>query len=270
MLPPIVARAISALRAHRLRGRVALPHALFALAAGAAFLTTLALIRAPRFLEPRLDEVERVELEVLALEARIAAAEAGESLLLLDPAGGRLTLFLDAAPIRDWPVGTIAVAGSPESRPPEKTPAIDGGATPPGRALPAWRGARLSPPLTTQRRIVVSDEVQPPDPSGAEEDFIPPLPEERVPTPPRFTVRFEGGLELEVLAIGPDSVPLARGLGGRLTGLWKTIEGAVRGAPRVQVAMPADEAGALYRAFPLSARFVALIPGQPRAPPADS
>ena len=113
--------------------------------------------------------------------------------------------------------------------------------------------------MRRDHRTLVSDSVEPPDPTGAV-DWIPPTPDEAVPTPPRFVIHFTGGLGVEVVAAGADSTA-AR------ASLWGRIEHRVRRAfpgnwdrYRIRVVMPIAEAGALYRSLPDSTAFVAVIP----------
>jgi len=178
-------------------------------------------------------------------------AREGSLHFVLEPEARTLTLFHGSARLRRWDVETVRagprrlVAGRDIERLWHAT---------------AWSAPRLDPPVRRERRVIESDSVVPPDPSGTDA-WIPPTPEEAVPSPPRFVVHFEGGLGLEVVSVG-ERVPSR--------GLLRTVVGAL-GAPllgrdrfRVRVTMDVAEAGALYRAFPPDAALVIILP--PTAP----
>lgn len=188
-----------------------------------------------------------LEARVRALGHQRALAEEDARYLLLDPEAGTLTLFHGAVELRAWPVSGVE-AGARRLLPADQ-----------GWQGRRWDGARMEPPVERDRRVIVSDQVEPPDLTGAVE-WIPPLPHEAIPTPPRFVVHYQGGLGLEVLAAATDS---ARAEAGPLTRLEHRLR---RFLPRnldryrIRVVIPADEAGALYRALPDSTSLVAIIP----------
>ncbi|HKJ03517.1 MAG TPA: hypothetical protein VJ997_13710, partial [Longimicrobiales bacterium] len=90
-------------------------------------------------------------------------------------------------------------------------------------------------------------------------DWIPPTPDEEVPTPSRFVIHFDGGLGMEVTAEWGDSTAVRAGLWARgvhrvrrfLPGNWDRY--------RIRVVLPASEAGALYRSLPDSTALVAVL-----------
>jgi hypothetical protein len=164
---------------------------------------------------------------------------------VLEPEVLRLTLFHGPAPLRSWEVESVEAG-------PRRLAAW--GDIERSWHTKVWSTPRLDPPVRIERRVIESDSVVPPDLSGAEE-WIPPTPEEAVPTPARFVAHFDGGLGLEVIAVG-EGAP-SRGL----------LHGAARafGAPelrgdrfRVRVTLEAGEAGALYRSFPPDAALVII------------
>ncbi|NJD20256.1 MAG: hypothetical protein FIA95_13370 [Gemmatimonadetes bacterium] len=175
--------------------------------------------------------------------------------LLLDPDRGAITLFHGGVPLRSWPVLSV-----------------EAGARRVGEEEEGWRSRRwdlprIEPPVERERRVLLSDSVEPPDLTGAV-DWVPPTPEEAVPTPASFIVHYEGGMGLEVVAVEPDvaadsvadtldvRVPLLHGVRHRLYRFlprnWDRY--------RIRVSMPFDDAGSLYRSLPDSTSLLAIIP----------
>lgn len=196
---------------------------------------------------PAFDEGAYLAAKAAALRTQIEMVKEGARYLLLDPHGGTLTLFHAGAPLRTWTV-LEAEAGARRLGEQEE-----------GWRSRRWDGARIEPIVERDRRVVVSDSVEPPDLTG-EVDWIPPTPEEAIPTPPRFVVHYLGGLGLEVLAIRTDSV-------GARTHLLDRVEHRLRrwmpdnwDRYRIRIAMPAADAGTLYRALPDSSSLLAVIP----------
>lgn len=192
--------------------------------------------------------LEALKARALALQAQTELAEEDARYLLLDPEAATLTLFHGATPLRSWPLLTVRAGGRRVLSEAE------------GWRTRRWDGARMDPPVRRDRRVIVSDEVEPPDLTGAVE-WVPPLPEEGVPTPPRFVVHYQGGLGLEVRAVATDSARAEAGLPARLEHRLRRLLPRNWDRYRIRVTMPADEAGALYRSLPDSTSFVAVIPG---------
>ncbi|HSG50086.1 MAG TPA: hypothetical protein VLA43_19835 [Longimicrobiales bacterium] len=196
--------------------------------------------------------------EEALLRARSAAvrnmldlARDGTRFLVLEPQKGTLTLFDGAVPLRVFTVLEVEAG--------ERRLGVGRGSPREDWRTARWEASRLEPPVHREHRTLVSDSVEPPDPSGAV-DWIPPTPDEAVPTPPRFLIHFEAGLGVEVVAAGTDPTA-AR------TGIWNRVEHRVRrffpgnwDRYRIRVVMPFAEAGALYRSLPDSAALVAIIP----------
>lgn len=193
------------------------------------------------------DPAVLLEARLRALQEQKALVDEDARYLILDPEAGTLTLFHGAAVLRAWPVVGVD-AGSRRLLPEGE-----------GWRARRWDGARVEPAVERDRRVIVSDEVEPPDLTG-EVEWIPPLPEDAIPTPPRFVVHYNGGLGLEVLAAATDS---ARAEAGPLTRLGHRLRRLLPGnwdRYRIRVVIPADEAGALYRSLPDSTSFVAVLP----------
>jgi hypothetical protein len=165
---------------------------------------------------------------------------------VLDPGARTLTLFQGPAPLRAWIVATV-----------EAGPRRLGswGSIGHDWHTRAWSEPRLDPPLRRVRRVIESDSVTPPDPSDTDA-WIPPTPEEAVPTPARFVAHHEGGLGLEVVAVGEGAPP--RGVSGAIADLLR-LPSPWGDRYRVRLTMEASEAGALYRTYPPDASLVIIL-----------
>lgn len=171
--------------------------------------------------------------------------------LVLEPQKGTLTLYDGSIVLRAFPVLQVAAG--------ERRLGVGRGTAREDWRTARWEASRLEPPVILEHRTLVSDSVEPPDLTGAV-DWIPPTPEEAVPTPPRFVIHFAGGLGMEVVAEGTDTLSTR-------VGLWDRAEHRVRrffprnwDRYRIRVVMPFAEAGALYRSLPDSIALVAVIP----------
>lgn len=187
----------------------------------------------------------RERAAVLQLQLELAKEEA--RYLLLDPDRGTLTFFHGPTPLRSWPLLSVQ-AGARRLGQEEE-----------GWRSRRWSAARIEPRVERERRVLVSDSVEPPDLTGAVE-WIPPTPEEEVPTPPRFVVHYEGGMGLEVLAVQTDSVAPRASLVQRAEHRLRRLLPRNWDRYRIQVTMPAAEAGNLYRSLPDSTSLLAIIP----------
>lgn len=183
---------------------------------------------------------------VRALEARVELARTDSLYLVLEPAAGTLTLFRGGAALRAWPVESVHVGARRFASAPD------------GWQSEAYGSGRMDPPVKRNRRIIVSDQVEPPDPSGAE-TIIPPTPEEAVPAPRRFVVHYDGGLGLEVVSSGERSGPGVR-LSARVLHRIRRLLPGARDPLRVRVEMVDSAAGALYRSFPEGSAFLLAGP----------
>lgn len=221
-----------------------------ALVLAAVLALTAALLLALRGPRPLVrDEAAFLAARATVLQEQLGLVKEDARYLLLDPDAGTLTLFQGGAPLRAWPVTAVEVGarriGSEET----------------GWRTRRWDGVRIEPPVERDRRILVSDSVEPPDLTGAV-DWIPPTPEEAVPTPNSFVLHYQGGLGLEVVALRADSDTVSVPVGF----LERVEHGMRRLLPRnwdryrIQVSMPANEAGALYRSLPDSSSLLAIIP----------
>lgn len=207
--------------------------------------------------ETELDRLRR-ETRTLRLETELASRVG--PYLVADLQEKTLSLKLEGVILREFPVLDMFV----------RTRRSAG--RPGGWPLPMdtiWSGGRLLPEVQRRREVIYSDSVTPPDPSGTVAT-IPPTPEEAVPTPPSFRVRF---LEKRSLAVTtrPRALP-EEGEDGGGPSPWSRMTHWVRGKPwrrdlvRLDVTMAEEEAGALYRALPPGIPMLVVGPGPKTGP----
>jgi hypothetical protein len=203
--------------------------------------------------EPPLDEMRLLEARAVAQDHRLALAKEPRFYLFLEPEAGTLSLYHGAALLRAFPVQDLEVGHR----------RVVGGATVDGEDWRSrvWDGPRVEPPVHRERQVIVSDSVEPPDLAGSV-DWIPPTPEEAVPTPKRFVIHFHGGLGLEVTAERSDSATVHAGPWARMSHAAARVLPRNWDRYRIRVAMDAVEAGALYRSLPDSVGFLAVLPGR--------
>ena len=191
--------------------------------------------------EHTLQEEDVLPAREAVLEHHLALARADRLYLVLDPGRGSLDLWMGPALLRSWPLRSVAIG---------TRRALASGRTPdPATLSVLWERARLEPHARRTRRVIVSDQVLPPDPAGAV-DWIPPTPEEEVPLPARFVIHFSGGLGVEVRPVSVDSVVTKPGVGDRLRARLARLHPRNWDRLRIRVQMTPEDAGALYRALP--------------------
>ena len=171
----------------------------------------------------------------------LALARGDSFYLVLDLERTELRLMLGSVALRTLPYTEASVAG-PQL-------ALLPGPSLSGWADQVWREGGLDPEQRRERTEIV-----PPDPTGAQAAAPPPppAPEDAIPTPDRYRVRFAGGLDLEIRPTG--TAAAGPGLGERLGML------ADPGRPRLLVRLGLDRDGAaeLYRCLPPRIRLVVL------------
>ncbi|HEX9887333.1 MAG TPA: hypothetical protein VGA70_12635 [Longimicrobiales bacterium] len=197
--------------------------------------------------------LEWLEAREAALRHRLDLADSGRLHLVLDGERHLLSLWHGGAELRLWSVSEITAG--------RRRPGGDDDPTTPDWRRRLWEDARLAPPVRRERRVIVSDSVAPPDLSGAV-SWIPPGPDEAVPTPRRFDIRFQGGLAVEVVARDPDGSRPPAGWRDRLAGLLPRA----RDPYRIRLVMTVAEAGTLYRSLPEGSAFVAVLPSTSQHP----
>ncbi len=191
-------------------------------------------------------ETEFLQAQNRALAMEIELASGQEPYLVVDLSVPSLTLKASGVPLRSFPV----LEATGRSR---RFLGILGGE----RRLPerVWDGSSLLPHRRLERRVILSESAVPPDKVG-EVDFIPPTPEEETPTLPSFRIRFQDGLSIFILAGdggegGDTEVPaeVPKGSVFKKLARWFRTHSWQRDPLRIDLVLPAEEAGAFYRAF---------------------
>ncbi len=198
-------------------------------------------------------EVLQLRRENRALELELVLASEVQPYLVLDMPGRTITLKSQGAPLR----GFQALETSVRDR---RHRGLLGRKASAGDTV--WADGILLPRRNKNRVVILSDSVAAPDPSGSM-SYIPPTPEEATPGPPTFRIRFKGGLSLMVRsdegssAQQSDTTQGEEGTPGAAEGpnlfqrviLWFRLKPWRRDPLRLEVFLPSDEAGALYRAY---------------------
>jgi hypothetical protein len=197
-------------------------------------------------------ELEQRTRKNARLRALVELSGAGDlPYLVLDPAQNALRLMLDAVVLREYPVQRLEI-GHPrvlfvfEREPPADWAGrlFSGGQLDPA---PSWGRRELVPPAA---------ESAPAEGEQAEPAIIPPTVEEAYPAPPRYRVRYDDGLTLEIVA---DQAAAGGGLGEWLRDVGTAL--APGGETlRLRVVLPAADAAALYRSLAPDGRLVVLPP----------
>ncbi len=222
---------------------------LFAALVGTALISILGLLGSGAPEDPD-HSGPTLEARADALRAATQLARADRNFFVLDPGLGALTLYAGGAELRVYPVGEVR-AGSRRAI----TWGVAEGAD--DWRTRVWADARIDPPIHRNLRVIVSDSVVAPDLAGAEK-WIPPTPEEGVPAPRHFMVHFADGLGVEFALAEGEEAP--RDIKAQLRGLLARMLPRNWDRHRIRVEMTAVELAALYRAFPLDAAFVAVLP----------
>ncbi|MBK8165008.1 MAG: hypothetical protein IPK64_03475 [bacterium] len=183
-----------------------------------------------------------------ALKDWLAKAGTDSFFLVLDPVGGKLQLVLGGVIIRTFPVADLKVA----------TPRRWGGATPLPEAWHerVWTGARIDPPHPGARTEIVGPEVG----TASGEVLIPPTPEEAIPVPSLYRVRFAEGLALEVTGgqaeqkgeLPPNELPSG------LREKWRLLREGAPDLVRVRIRLEPEHYAEMYRSLPPGTDFVIL------------
>jgi hypothetical protein len=169
------------------------------------------------------------------LERRVGLAESGQFYLVLDPAASSLALSLGGVTLLELPVSGLTVL----------TPRVlfRRAGAPVGWQDATWLHGTLDPPLPVVGVV--------PPPSGDTETAVttPLLPDELVPAPDRYDIRFEGGLALRVVTAAAGT-PRGAGLAAAARERWRVLRGVAPDAVLVRLLMAPEDAGRFYRALP--------------------
>ena len=180
------------------------------------------------------------------LQVQIDLATAPAFYLLLDEAAAELRLMLHGVALDTAAVTRVEV-GRPQVLFMASTP-------------PAWRG------------VVWEDGVLRPDrparpgvAAAAAPTPLPPTAEEAIPVPPRYVIRFGGGLALEIHTTPAEGdaarPPWWRRAAGALAGRTREVAAAVDGdrdRVRLRLELDGDDAARLYRSLPPDVRLLAV------------
>jgi hypothetical protein len=201
------------------------------------------------------------------LEASLASREG--HYLILDAERMTLTLKTRGVMIREFPVSELGFRSRRW---------LPGGPSGPAVVDTTWEGGVLLPEVHRTRTVILADTVTPPDPSGSVA-FLPPTPEEEVPMPPAFRLRFGGGLSLRIEESvqdqeegGSEARPVEEGR--TRAKHTPALLAWIRMRPwqldrfTVRASLPAPEAGALYRSLPEGTTLM-VVPPLPERGDAD-
>ncbi|MBK7769423.1 MAG: hypothetical protein IPI48_02520 [bacterium] len=183
-----------------------------------------------------------------ALKDWLAKAGTDSFFLVLDESAKKLQLVLGGVVIRNFDVAEMKVA----------TPRRLGGAAPLPRDWHerVWTGAKLDPPHPGARTEIVGPEVG----TGTGEVMVPPTPEEAIPVPSLYRIRFAEGLALEVtggVAEQKGELPPNE----LATGFREKIRMLREGAPdllRVRIQLTPEAYSEMYRSLPPGTDFVVM------------
>ncbi|MBK7672688.1 MAG: hypothetical protein IPJ24_15085 [bacterium] len=183
-----------------------------------------------------------------ALKDWLSKAGTDSFFLVLDESAKKLQLVLGGVVIRNFDVAEVKVA----------TPRRLGGAAPLPRDWHerVWTGARLDPPHPGARTEIVGPEVG----TATGEVMVPPTPEEAIPVPSLYRIRFAEGLALEVtggVAEQKGELPPNE----LATGFREKIRMLREGAPdllRVRIQLTPEAYSEMYRSLPPGTDFVVM------------
>lgn len=206
-------------------------------------------------------DATRLQQDTAQLERQLDLAGGKEFYLLLDPAAPDLALMLRGAELRRFPVLGLQI-GYPRTvwvgrRDPRTWQGV------------IWSSGELDPPRPTDR-IVINAEAPGKGQAEPEPPPIPPTAEELYRVPPRYHIRFSGGLSVE---IRPREADATAGRFARLRAWWSARWGDVaaalrshdRDVVRLRVVLNPKDAESLYRSLPPSVRLLVLSGGSAAA-----
>jgi len=216
---------------------------------------TVAAAAAPQAAAPTPGELSRLALQNDLLQKQLGLAKGKEFYLILDSRTQTLTLMFRAALLQQYRVEALEV-GVP--RVVYRTRADVSRWE--GRV---WEKGELDPARALDR---VEMQAPPPTEEGTElEVRVPQTPEEKYPVPPRYHIRFAGGLSIEVR---PPNTDTERGFWARIKASLATwyadAKAASRSEPtdtvRLHIVLSKKDAESLYRALPPATKLLVLPP----------
>jgi len=200
-------------------------------------------------------ELARLSIQNELLQKQLDLAKGKDFYLLLDLPAKELSLMYRAALLQRYrveglEVGVPRVVYRPRS----------GSSRWEGRI---WDKGNLDPARELDR---VEIQAPPPTREGTEVEIkVPQTPEEKYPVPPRYHIRFAGGLSIEVRPPGSETT---RGFWARLAEGWATWWSDAKAASRVEpedtvrlhVVLSKKDAESLYRALPPDTKLLVIPP----------
>lgn len=204
---------------------------------------------------PSKDDVAKLQRATLLLRQQAELAQGKDFYLLLDPAARSLSLNLRGATLQTWAVAGIE-AGAPRV-------AFVSRGVPDDWEGRIWDAGKLDPERPLDRFEL---EAPPVTKEGTEVNVpIPPTPEEKYPVPPRYHIRFAGGLSIEVMPPGrAEEAGLWKRWGTGLSTWWHDFRQAVASEPtdrlRLRLTLGTKEADSLYRALPPNTKLMVIPP----------
>lgn len=214
--------------------------------------STLAAATAPA---PNPGDLARLSYENDLLAKQLELAKGKDFYLLLDPAVNSLELRFKNALLQSYRVEGLEI-GVPQVvfRTRGEASAWQG---------KIWHKGTLDPVRALDR---VEVQAPPPTPEGQEiEVQVPQTPEEKYPVPPRYHIRFDGGLSIEVRPPGSEaSTGFWARLGERWNAWWSDAKAASKSEPddtvRLHVVLSKKDAESLYRALPPNTALLVVPP----------
>lgn len=198
------------------------------------------------------DDAARLALENETLAKKAELASGKEFYLVLDQSAARLTLFLEGAELCRYGVLGLEVA--------DPQVAFVSRAESRGWQNRIWTSGTLAPAREEDR---IEIKVPAPGADPAQQPVAVPLtPEEAHPVPPRYGIRYQGGLFVELRARGDEGDGAT--LGARLGHWWQDFKAALQPEPtdliRLRVTLQAEDAKAIYRSLPPDTKLLVLPP----------
>ncbi len=193
--------------------------------------------------------------QVALTEQRAALAASDDFYVVVDPVRNKLVLMLKGATLREYPIEALQV-GAPRVAFRQRHLADDWQ----GRI---WKGGALVPARDHERIEIIPPDSTKVDSTNAAVLEPPPLPEDMYPVPPRYHVRYTGGLSLEFRPHELDeSQKWTARISNGLHGWYRDMRAALAEQPedvvRLRILMQPEHAASFYRALPPSTLLLVL------------
>lgn len=199
--------------------------------------------------DPTPNDVATLAHDNQLLRRQVELASSDTFYLLLDPNARTLSLMLHGVTLGRYSVVQVEVA--------ERQVAYVSRSAEEEWRERVWTKGNLNPPRARDR---VELKAPPPGADASEEPaYIPPPPEEAFPVPPRYGIRFEGGLYIDVHAAGGEAAPA---FGDRIRHWWDDVKEALRSEPtdriRLRVTLKHEDVQTIYRSLPPDCSLLVL------------